>query len=125
MATRPSRAPGRSDPGADGTSPLDGHDWPAEAADSIERVVQGVRDKTTGPAISAARWTVAGLFAAIIGTGVLVLLCILLVRILDVYLPSSVFGDEHVWVAYLIVGLPPLIGGLVLLRRRVTPVEGP
>jgi hypothetical protein len=65
MATRPSRAPGRSDPGADGTSPLDGHDWPAEAADSIERVVQGVRDKTTGPAISAARWTVAGLFAAI------------------------------------------------------------
>ena len=32
-----------------------GGDWPAQAADTIVKVVGQVRDKTTGPAIKAAR----------------------------------------------------------------------
>ena len=34
-----------------------------------------------------------------------VLLIVLLVRLLDVYLPDSVFGEDHMWAAYLILGL--------------------
>ena len=43
-------------------------DWPAQAADTIVRVVGQVRDRTTGPAITAARAVVFGLLAAILGT---------------------------------------------------------
>jgi len=100
-------------------------DWPAQAADTIEKAVQGVRDKTTGPAISAARWFVAGLFLVIMATTVAILLSIALVRLLDVYLPESVFGESHVWAAYLILGLPVFIAGLVLLSKRHSPDPGP
>ena len=55
---RADRPPLRALPSPD----VDTTDWPAQAADTIERAVQGVRDKTTGPAITVARWLVAGLF---------------------------------------------------------------
>ena len=45
--------------------------------------MQNVRDKTTGPAINAARWLVAGLFLLIAGTMAVVLLIVLLVRLLE------------------------------------------
>jgi hypothetical protein len=99
-------------------------DWPAQAADTIEKAVQGVRDKTTGPAITAVRWFVAGLFLVTIGVPVAILLAIALVRLLDVYLPESVFGESHVWAAYLILGLPVFIAGLVLLSKRHTRGPG-
>jgi len=102
---------------------VDTSDWPAQAADAIERTVQTVRDKTTGPAISAARWAVAGLFVLIAGTMALILLVIVLVRLLDAYLPSSVFGEEHVWAAHALVGAPLFVGGLVLLARRTGPPD--
>jgi hypothetical protein len=89
-------------------------DWPAQAADSIERVVQGVRDKTTGPALDAARWFVAGLFLVIAGTVAVVLL----MRFIDVYLPDSVFGEDHMWAAYGILGIVLSGIGLVLLHKR-------
>ena len=97
---------------------VDTADWPAQAADTIERAVQTVRDKTTGPAITVARWTVAGFFALIMGVTVAILLCILLVRVLNVYLPDSVFGETHVWAAYLILGLPVFVAGMWLLSKR-------
>jgi hypothetical protein len=100
---------------------VDTTDWPAQAADTIERAVQTVRDKTTGPAITVARWSVAGLFAVIMGTTVAILVCILLVRVLDVYLPESVFGETHVWAAYLILGLPVFVAGIWLLSKRTGP----
>jgi len=102
-------------------SQVDTTDWPAQAADTIERVVQGVRSKTTGPAISAVRWVVAGLFLLVAGTMVATLLAVALVRVVDAYLPASVFGDHHVWAAHGIVGLPPFLAGLVLLTKRHAP----
>jgi hypothetical protein len=100
---------------------VDVDDWPAQAADTIERVVQNVRDKTTGPAISAARWLVAGLFLVATGTVVVVLLVIMFVRLLDVYLPVAVFGEDHIWAAYGILGTVISVAGLVLLSKRTTP----
>ena len=114
---RAARPPLRALPSAE----VDTTDWPAQAADTIERAVQTVRDKTTGPAITVARWTVAGFFALIMGVTVAILLCILLVRVLNVYLPDSVFGETHVWAAYLILGLPVFVGGIWLLSKRTGP----
>jgi hypothetical protein len=99
-------------------SDVDTTDWPAQAADTIERVVQDVRSKTTGPAITAAKWFVAALFLLVTGITVTVLLIVMLVRMLDTYLPDSVFGEDHMWAAYGILGLVFTVLGLVLLRKR-------
>jgi hypothetical protein len=106
---RADRPPLRALPSPD----VDTTDWPAQAADTIERAVQGVRDKTTGPAISVARWLVAGVFLAIVGATVAILLAIVLVRVIDIFLP--------VWAAYLVLGLPLFVAGMVLLAKRHGP----
>lgn len=115
-----STTPRRPAPDTTGTV-VDSTDWPAQAADTIERVVGTVRDKTTGPAITAARWVVYGTFAAIIGLAVAILLAIAAVRLLDVYLPDAVFGEDHTWVAHLIVGLVFTIAGMVAWSKRTAP----
>ena len=115
---RADRPPLRALPDPD----VDTTDWPAQAADTIERAVQGVRDKTTGPAITVARWLVAGLFLADRrASTAAILLSIALVRVLDVYLPESVFGETHVWAAYLLLGLPLFVAGWSCWRKRHTP----
>jgi hypothetical protein len=98
-------------------------DWPAQAADTIERAVGTVREKTTGPAITVARAVVYGTFAAMVGTACLLLLVVGAVRLIDSYLPDSVFGEEHMWATYLILGLVLVIPGAVLWRRRLDSGE--
>jgi hypothetical protein len=93
-------------------------DLAAQAADTIERVVGTVRDKTTGPALTAARAVVYGMFAALVGTACVVVLVIALIRLIDSYLPDAVFGEDHVWAAYLILGVLFVIAGAVLWLRR-------
>ena len=113
--------PGTTDPRPGATVRTD--DWPAQAADTIEKVVGSVRDKTTGPAITVARGLVYGTFALLVGTMVVVLLAIGLVRALDAYLPSSVFGDEHVWAAHGLVGLLFTLLGMAMWSRRTKPAD--
>lgn len=93
-------------------------DWPAQMAETITNVVGTVRDKTTGPALTIARAVVYGTFAAVLGVVVAVLLVIALVRFVDVYLPDSVFGDEHTWATYLLLGLLFTGAGLLLWAKR-------
>lgn len=114
----------RPKPTLPGTPPPDS-DWPAQAADTIERVVGQVRDKTTGPALTAARAVVYGTFGGIVSVACLVVLIIAAVRIIDVALPDSVFGDEHVWVAHLIVGGALVVAGTVAWSRRKLREERP
>jgi hypothetical protein len=116
-ATRPSRS------GRLPIPPEPERDWPAQAADTIERVVGSVRDKTTGPALTAARAVVYGMFAALVGAAALVLLIAGAVRVLDSYLPDSVFGEDHMWASYLVLGLVFVIVGGVLWARRHGPRE--
>jgi hypothetical protein len=94
-----------------------------QAADAIERAVVGVRDKTTKPAITVARALVYGTFAAILGVAVLVMISIITVRILDVYLPESITGDENTWVAELIVGVVFCVAGAFAWSKRATPTH--
>lgn len=116
-------APRRADVAVAPASPNDGSDWPAQAADTIERVVGSVRDKTTGPAITAARWLVYGTFALLVGTGAAILSAIAAVRFIDVYLPDSVVGEDHTWLAHTIVGTVFALLGMFLWSRRKAPDE--
>jgi len=100
------------------TSSVRTDDWPAQATDSIVKVVGTVHDKVTGPITTAARAIVFGTFAAILGVVAVVLLLILSVRLLDNYLPDSVFGEDHVWAAYLIIGVVLCAAALVLYSLR-------
>lgn len=87
-------------------------DWTAQAADTIERVVGAVRDKTTVPLTTVARALVYGLLAAVVGTTALVLVVVALVRMLDVVLPRGV------WLPDLILGTLFTLVGLVLWSKR-------
>lgn len=114
--------PVRRDPAAV-RSPGPGADqWPVQAADAIERLVDSVRDKTTGPILTIARAIVFGLFAAFAGIAALVLLAAALVRVVDVYLPSAVFGEQHTWAAHGLVGLIfVLIGAFCWTKALAAP----
>jgi hypothetical protein len=98
-------------------------DWPAQAADTIERVVGSVRDKTTGPAITLARWVVYGTFSLVVGSVVAVLVAIAAVRLLDAYLPDAWVGEDHTWAAHLLVGAVFSLAGMVLWSRRSAAPE--
>jgi hypothetical protein len=98
--------------------PETGEDWPAQVADQIVGVVGTVRDKTTGPLLGVARAIVYGTFVLVIGSAALVLLVVMLVRLVDNYLPDEVFGEDHIWATYLILGLLFSVAGLVLWGRR-------
>lgn len=82
-----------------------------------------MRDKTTGPAITIARWVVYGTFALVVGSVVAVLVAIGAVRFLDVYLPDAWVGDDHTWAAHLIVGAVFSLAGMVLWSRRSAPAN--
>lgn len=98
--------------------PSSNEDWPAQAADAVERVVGSVRDKTTGPLLLLARAAVYGLVAAVVGLVLAVLFSIAVVRLVTNYLPESIFGTDRVWAAHLIVGLTFVVAGAFLWTRR-------
>lgn len=91
-------------------------DWPAQAADRIEGLVGTVRDKTTGPVMTAARWAVYGLVVLVVGLVALLLITIGALRGLD-ELFEGIDGERRVWASYLVLGLPLTIAGLVLLGK--------
>jgi hypothetical protein len=89
-----------------------GPDWAAQTADAIERVITGIRDKTTGPVEKVARVVVYGLVAGILGIAALVLLAVTLVRVLDIVIPGEV------WSAHLLTGGIFTVAGMFLWRKR-------
>ena len=94
-------------------APTPGNDWPEQAADTIERVVGSVRDKTTGPLTTVAQALVYGLLAGILGIAALVLLAVGLERVL-----IDLLLEDDVWAAHLIVGGIFILAGLFLWSKR-------
>lgn len=111
-------ADGSTPPTERAAAPVTADDWPAQAADAIERVVGAVRDKTTGPAIKVGRGIVYGLFSLLVGTAVLVMLAIAFVRLVDVYLPDAWVGEDHTWVAHTVIGTVFTLAGMWSWSRR-------
>jgi hypothetical protein len=99
-------------------NPLTDPSWPAELADTVERVVGQVRDKTTTPAVHVTRAIVFGLLAGILGVVAVTLLVIGAVRGLQVLLDLALPWGRAVYLSYLIVGGILCVGGLLCLRRR-------
>jgi hypothetical protein len=94
-------------------------DWAAQYADTVERMVGTVRENTTTRAITAARGVVYGLFAAIVGFALMILLIIFAGRFLNVFVfRDFLFGEDHMWVVYLFVGLVCVFFGALLWARR-------
>jgi hypothetical protein len=94
-------------------------DWATQYADTVERMVTTVRENTTTRAITAARGVVYGLFAAIVGFALVILLIIFTGRFLDVFVfRDFLFGEDHMWVVYLFVGLVCVFFGALLWARR-------
>lgn len=94
-------------------------DWPAKASATIVGYVGTVRDKTTGPALSASRVAVYALAMAMIAMVVAILALVLLVRLLVVltgYVPG--IDEGEVWLAYFIVGALFMLPGMYLWRKK-------
>jgi len=98
------------------SDPSPSSDWATRTADSIERVVTTVRDRTTRPLLIAGRAIVFGLLAAVAGISAVVLLWITMVRVL-------VILTDRAWLAHLISGAVFVIVGLVLMRLRRSAVQ--
>jgi hypothetical protein len=92
-------------------------DWPAQATETIVKVVGAASDKVTGPVTTTARALVYGLLAAILGIAALTLVSILVVRVMNNYLPDAWFGKDHVWAVYLILGVVFMLGAAGLWRK--------
>jgi hypothetical protein len=98
-------------------------DWPAQAADTIVRVVGQVREKTTGPAITASRAVVFGLLAAVLGTVLLVAFSMVLLRVTVIGVTEALDAldlerpGRAVWIAYFVDTALFALIGLVIWRK--------
>jgi hypothetical protein len=95
-------------------------DWPVQATDSIVRVVDSVRDKTTGPVLNATRWVIYGLVLALLAVPVAVLLLVGVMRLSEglLLLVGQHFEwswlHDPMWIVYLFYGGIFTLVGLVL-----------
>lgn len=97
--------------------------WAAKQTDTIVRIVDQVRDRTTRPVVLLARGLVFGIIAI---TGVLMASLLLLIaatRALQAVIEWPLSHATAVWVSYLVVGGVLVLAGAVLMRKRraVTP----
>ncbi len=99
-------------------NPFTDPNWAAELADTIERVVGTVRDKTTKPLVLVTRGAVYGLLAGTLGVVAAVLLLVVLTRGLQALLDLGVTQSRAVYLSYLLLGGLISVGGLLVLRKR-------
>jgi hypothetical protein len=85
----------------------------AKAVDAIDLLVATVNDKAVRPLLVGARAVVFGVLIAVMGTVVLIVACVAILRLLDVY----VFPGR-VWASYATLGLLFVIVGLLAWSRR-------
>lgn len=99
-------------------NPLTDPNWAPKLADTIERVVGSIRDKTTKRVLVAYRGVVFGLVAAFAAMFALVLLVIGLFRGVQALLDIGLEHHDSVWISYLAVGAIFTFGGLVAMKKR-------
>jgi hypothetical protein len=102
-------------------NPLTDPNWAPELADTVERLVDTVRDRTTKPAVRAARAIVFGLLAAMLAVVAITLLLLAATRGLQALLDLGLDWSMAVYLSYFIVGGILCLVGLLLLARRPPP----
>jgi hypothetical protein len=110
-------------------TPSLGDEWPKQATDAVVKVVDAVRDKTTGPAVNAAHAVKYGIVAGAMGAILAVAALIGLLRGSEALL--QVIGTwkdvswlaEPAWIVYLFYGCLFSVAGLALFRRANRPAK--
>jgi hypothetical protein len=102
-------------------NPLSDPNWAPKLADTIERIVGQVRDKTTKPVLLAYRGVVFGLVAGFGAVFAVVLLIITAIRSLQALIEIGTSHQDAVWIGYLVIGVLFGIVGLVLMKKRFAP----
>lgn len=93
-------------------------DWPAQATDTVVRVVDNVKAKTTDNVVLIVRGIVYGLVVAVLGLAIITMLLVALLRITDAYLPIGAGVGSATWAAHGLLGLLLSILGLGLWLAR-------
>jgi hypothetical protein len=104
-------------------NPLTDPNWAPKLADSVERIVTQVRDKTTKPVLTILRALIFGVVIGVSAVLALALAVIALVRVVTMLFDLAVAHAAAVWITYLTLGGLFSILGLLLLRMRF-PKEG-
>jgi uncharacterized membrane protein len=104
-------------------NPLTDPNWATETTDKIVSVIDTVRAQTTQKVIYAARGAVFGVIAALLGTLIVVIALVGLMRGIQSLLELAVGWDRAVYLSYFIVGGILSLLGLVLFRKRNTAVR--
>lgn len=100
-------------------NPFTDPNWAADLADTVERVVGSVRDRTTKPLVTVTRALVYGLLIAILGVAAVTLLIISLMRATQELLDLlNVRRSAAVYISYFAVGGIFSVVGLLLLGKR-------
>jgi|RhiMethySRZTD1v2_1073278.scaffolds.fasta_scaffold1014454_2 hypothetical protein len=99
-------------------NPFTDPNWAVDLADTIERVVGTVRDRTTKPLVTASRGIVFGLLAAILGVVAAILLIVVATRATQALLDIWFRHEMSVYLSYFIVGGIICLGGLFVLSKR-------
>ncbi len=99
-------------------NPLTDPNWAADTTDTVVRLVDSVKAKTTRPAVLLARGLVFGLLAIFLGLFAVVLLLVGLTRGLQAALEPLVDQDRAVYLSYFLVGGILAIVGAVLFKKR-------
>jgi len=102
-------------------NPLTDPDWAPKLADTIERVVGGIRDKTTKKVLVVSRAVIFGVIIAFGSAVALVLLIIAMFRGAQAILDSFLDHHNSVWVSYLALGALFTVAGLVAMKKRFPP----
>lgn len=92
-------------------------DWAASAADTIDRVITGIGDKTARPLRTVAGGLVFGLVGAAAGISLLIMLVVGLLRLAEVYLPIHPYR-RAVWASEAGLGGILTLAGLFVWRKR-------
>lgn len=109
-------------------SPFGNDDWPKQATDAVVKVVDSVRDKTTGPAVNAAHAAKYGIVAAIIALPLSVVLLVGLMRGTEALLQvigtwqGWSFLADPIWIVYLLYGALFTLFGLICWRKANKPL---
>jgi hypothetical protein len=99
-------------------NPFTDPNWAADIADTIERVVGTVRDRTTKPLVTASRAVGFGLLAAILGVIAVILLIVVATRATQALLDIWFRHEVSVYLSYFIVGGIICLGGMFVLSKR-------
>ena len=101
-------------------NPLTDPNWAPELADTVERLVGQVRDKTTGRVVVVVRAVVFGVIIAFTGIATVVLAVILGTKLLQTILTIGgwIDADSSVWISYMVLSGIFTLAGLFCMYKR-------